>query len=66
MDTGLGEFAKINGNVAKKILEVLDLQKSGIFQVGETLEIRGSKFRVEKIKPHSLRLLLLPQSLTTS
>jgi len=60
MDNGTGSFVEIGENKAKAINSAMGRELSGIFQVGETLEIRGSKFRVERIKTRSLRLLLLP------
>ena len=56
MDTGMGKFAEISEERAKKIQEALRQQRgmghidnSGIFHVGEELLIKGSKFRVQKI-----------------
>ena len=63
MDTGRGNFAEISEFRAKQIKDVFAMQGrdlSGIFTKGEILELKGSRFRVEKIKTRSLRLLLLP------
>ncbi len=59
MDTGLGNFAPISDIRAKQIINK-NPELSRVFRVGETLEIRGSRFRIERIKTRSLRLLLLP------
>lgn len=60
MDTGCGKFAKISDLLAKNLKEKVGRELCRVFAVGEILEIKGSKFRVEKIKTRSLRLLLLP------
>ena len=59
MDTGLGKFAPISDIRAKQIISK-NLELSRVFQIGEILEIRGSRFRIERVKTRSLRLLLLP------
>ena len=58
MDTGKGEFAKIP---SKKFEEQMLLPKPKVFRVGEILEIRGSRLRVEKITRNKLVLKLLPK-----
>jgi len=60
MDTGSGEFRKISD---KEFEERMEKPKSEqlVFRVGETLDIRGSRFRVEKIIRKKIILKLLPQ-----
>ena len=60
MDTGFGKFEPISKAVAETFSEIPDLRKSRIFCEGETVEVKGSKFRIDKIKQRTLRLLLLP------
>ena len=62
MDTGKGKFVPISENLANIVESNCGPELSRVFHVGETLTIKGSKFRVERIKTRSLRLLLLPDS----
>ena len=62
MDTGSGEFKKISDEEFEKQMEKPILpRKPMVFRVGEILEIRGSRFRVEKIQRKKIILKLLPQ-----
>ena len=67
MDHGRGSFTQ------RDTLDTLDaliagelgnrsLKKSGLFIEHETLEIRGSRFRVQNITRHTLVLRLLPRA----
>lgn len=58
MDTGSGEFKKISDI---EFEEQIEKPKPMVFKVGEILEIRGSRFRVEKIIRKKIILKLLPQ-----
>ena len=58
MDTGLGRFTQISPKRAKEIRKQTP-ELSRTFEVGEEIMIRGSRFKVERIKTRSLRLLLL-------
>jgi len=61
MDDGLGKFIPISKKLAELFYEnIPNLHKSRVFTIGEVVEIKGSKFKVEKIKKRTLRLLLLP------
>lgn len=63
MDTGNGSFVRITEAMAKDLRKAQanpQRELRHIFREGEVLEIRGSKFRVERIKTRGLRLLLLP------
>ena len=60
MDTGLGELTPISKNVAHLFDGVPNLMKSRVFTEGEEVKVKGSRFKVDKIKKHTLRLLLLP------
>jgi len=59
MDTGNGTFKKISN---EKFEEQMKKSEPLVFKVGEILEIRGSKFRVEKIIRKKLILRLLPKN----
>jgi len=59
MDTGEGYF-----EVADNIQELEEKARElvghgGIFTVGEEVELKGSLFRVKRVKPKELRLKLL-------
>jgi len=60
MDTGEGRF------VMARTPELLDKLREqypkakGIFEVGEEIEIRGSRFKVKDISPMGIKLRLLP------
>jgi len=61
MDTGEGRF-----EISNTKEELLGLKKSypkakGIFTVGETIEIRGSLFKIKDISPLGIKLRLLRQ-----
>jgi hypothetical protein len=58
VDTGLGNFTPISEQRTMEI-KTMSPELSRIFQKGEILYIRGSRFRIERIKARSLRLLLL-------
>lgn len=59
MDTGTGEFKKISNEEFEK--QIKKQEKSLVFRIGEVLEIRGSRFRVEKIQRKKMILKLLKQ-----
>ncbi len=67
MDTGKGKFEQVTANsqdelAAKvKALEEQFPQHGGWFRVGEIVELKGSRFRVQSVKPNQLRLKLLPK-----
>jgi hypothetical protein len=67
MDNGKGQFKIVEGGVVDQMLKQLEAlgrteATSGIFHVGEKLEIRGSPFVVLRITKHELHLKLLPRS----
>lgn len=59
MDTGEGRFekGKTREDLERKVAEYSN--PGGIFQVGEIIMLRGSKFRIKVIKRNELRLKLL-------
>jgi uncharacterized Zn finger protein len=70
MDTGNGTFETMpsQGNISfddlqamKTALEVKYSKHGGWFQVGEIVELKGSRFRVKNIKPTQITLKLLPK-----
>lgn len=58
MDTGNGTFAKISSKKAEQIQHALT-KSSGVFCVGERLEIKGALFRVQSIGRSKMKLKLL-------
>ena len=58
MDNRRGEFENID---PKKFEEQMGKENPMVFQTGEILEIRGSRFRVELITKKKMILKLLPQ-----
>ncbi|HLE52729.1 MAG TPA: hypothetical protein VI755_11740 [Anaerolineales bacterium] len=65
MDTGEGKFEQMQADDQKKLLERIKALESqypdhgGWFREGEIIEIRGSTFRIQAVKPTGLRLKLL-------
>lgn len=63
MDTGRGRFVMVDDTAGideqKNALEAQYPEHGGWFKVGETVEIRGSVFRIKSIKPTELRLKLV-------
>lgn len=57
MDTGLGRLEPIG---ELKAMELETKNVSGVFTVGEVVEVKGSKFRVHRIDPKKLILRILP------
>jgi len=66
MDTGEGRFVRFEAENEKmlkdKLAELNEKYKKakGVFQVGEELEIRGSRFIIKDISPFGMKLKLLP------
>lgn len=58
MDNRKGEFLGINDS---DFSQLKDKEDSGVFKLGEILEVRGSRLRVEKILRNKLHLKLLPR-----
>lgn len=67
MDTGNGRFETVKAtnpeelNDMMKALEEKHPKHGAWFREGETIEIRGSLFRVKSVKPTEIRLKLLPR-----
>jgi len=67
MDTGKGKFESIKHTnpeeleTMMKALEEKHPNHGAWFREGETIEIRGSLFRVKSVKPTEIRLRLLPK-----
>ena len=65
MDTGKGTFQQVTATNQAELLKKMDeLERAhpghgGWFREGEIIEIRGSRFRVQSVKPNGLRLKLL-------
>ena len=59
MDTGEGKFT--NFIIPKDLEEQKEKfpNHGGIFRIGETVKLKGSRFRIKSIKPTELRLKLL-------
>lgn len=65
MDTGNGKFELVqaaNDALLKEKMRLLEEafpQHGGWFQEGEIVELKGSRFRVKRIKPTEITLKLL-------
>jgi competence protein ComGF len=70
MDTGRGEFITAENKEAlkKKLIDeepelLSKTQKNlGVFYEGEEIELKGSRFKIQAIKPKRLILKLLPKN----
>ena len=58
MDTGKGMFELMAEGKAEQVPEE---HKDRIFRVGEIVEIRSSRFRIERIDKKKMTLKLLPR-----
>ena len=56
MDTGIGNFARISEDVYE---EATRKGLGGVFKEGETVEIKGSKFAIQKLTFKTMKLMLL-------
>lgn len=68
MDTGEGRFVMLNDEHLRmlrkddnKLLKKMYPKFGGVFQEGEIVELKGSKFEVSKIIQDGLKLRLLPK-----
>jgi hypothetical protein len=65
MDTGKGTFEQVNAineqqlEEMKRLLEEKHPNHGGWFREGEVVELRGSRFRVKRIKPTEITLKLM-------
>lgn len=65
MDTGKGTFEQVNAANEEQLKEMMKALEGkhpnhgGWFREGEIIEIRGSTFRIQAVKPTGLRLKLL-------
>lgn len=68
MDTGQGRFELAQAANEKQLEEMKKLmegkypQHGGWFREGEIVELKGSRFRVKRIKPTEITLKLLRRS----
>jgi len=60
MDNGKGQFEPIS---REKYFEQMQELKPFVFKVGEIIEVRGSRLRVEKIRRNKITFKLLPKTL---
>jgi len=60
MDTGNGHLIKITEDLFNKQMKEQE-QNPMVFKEKEILEIRGSRFRIEKIRQKKIILKLLPK-----
>jgi hypothetical protein len=67
MDTGEGRFVPVEGDDdSERAKSLRELKRKytnygGVFRVGEIVEIKGSRFKVNKISPKKLILRVLPK-----
>ena len=60
MDSGNGYFERVDKEKVERLLKENPLRPvDGIFSVGEELQIKGSRFRVQSIRPKKMILKLL-------
>lgn len=65
MDTGKGTFEQVQAQNEQQLEEVKKLlqekypQHGGWFREGEVVELKGSTFRVKRIKPTEITLKLM-------
>ena len=59
MDNTRGDFLEISNEQYEKQMEQ---ENPMVFKVGEILEVRGSRLRIERIDRRKLTLKLLPQT----
>ena len=59
MDSGRGSMEEIPDDIYEKA-EKKWPKKSGVFQIGEELEIKGAWFRVKKINSFGIMLKSIP------
>jgi nitroimidazol reductase NimA-like FMN-containing flavoprotein (pyridoxamine 5'-phosphate oxidase superfamily) len=68
MDTGQGRFEKVNAENEKQLEEMKKLlesqypQHGGWFREGEVVTLKGSTFRVKRIKPTEITLKLMKRA----
>ena len=62
MDTGDGTFKQLENKEIGDAFIDGTLDKSQLFYEGEIIELKGSKFTIDKIKKRTLRLLLMPKN----
>lgn len=60
MDTGKGTFIEISEHKARQIGKSVK-EPVGVFRVGQTLEINGSRFKVKTLRKKDMVLRLLPR-----
>ncbi len=61
MDQGNGTFKRYADFLAAKEAQANNPLAGGIFQKGEILEIKGSRFKITQILDNGLKLSLLPK-----
>jgi len=59
MDTGEGRFERMRDCREELPMRLKYPKSKGVFEVGEEIEIRGSRFRVKDISPFGIKLKLL-------
>ena len=61
MDTGEGNFERFDRPDLLAEMRIKYPKSKGVFEIGEELEIKGSKFKVKEISPFGIKLKLLKQ-----
>jgi hypothetical protein len=61
MDNGSGKLVQFCGAIALAMQHQPDLtvKGSGVFKIGEIVEIKGNSFRITNISAHKLTLTIL-------
>lgn len=58
MDTGMGELAPISPTMADLLKQ--KTLKDKVFEKGEVVQLKGSWFKIDNIRRHTLMLRLIP------
>ena len=61
MDDGKGRFIEFEEKAELDRLKEEYPMHGGVFQKGEIVELKGSRFKIKTISPKELRLKLLPK-----
>lgn len=59
MDTGRGHLEEIPKDIFEKARQWKP-KASGVFRVGEIVELHGARFKVNKVTPKYVKLRILP------
>ena len=55
MDTGLGKMTKLSTKMGERMMQT-DVGRAHVFYVGEVVNIKGSRFRIQSIGRKTMKL----------